>query len=147
LQDVSVAWVDRPQRHALPDRKKMYRASEIGFSDCHGTHAACWRGRRAMSEPGFTKTTAGSPSAVTRDIPGRLSTKDCPLDNSVLEIAVLGDPKMTANASWVRRDSVRMGVLVIRKTSIFAQYSKAATFQSFSDVAAGWGLPPLGRVA
>ena len=37
---------------------------------------------------------------------------------------------------------VRMGVLVIRKTSIFAQYSKAATVQSFSDLAAGWGLPP-----
>ena len=37
--------------------------------------------------------------------------------------------------TWVRRDSVRMGVLVIRKTSIFAQYSKAATFQSFSDLA------------
>ena len=35
-----------------------------------------------------------------------------------------------------------MGVLVIRKTSVFAQYSKAATFQSFSDLAAGWGLPP-----
>jgi hypothetical protein len=35
-----------------------------------------------------------------------------------------------------------MRVLVIRKTSIFAQYSKAATFQSFSDLAAGWGLPP-----
>ena len=35
-----------------------------------------------------------------------------------------------------------MGVLVIRKTSIFAQYSKAATVQSFSDLAAGWGLPP-----
>ena len=35
-----------------------------------------------------------------------------------------------------------MRVLVIRKTSNFAQYSKAATFQSFSDLAAGWGLPP-----
>ena len=33
-----------------------------------------------------------------------------------------------------------MGVLVIRKTSIFAQYSKAATVQSFSDLAAGWGF-------
>ena len=39
-------------------------------------------------------------------------------------------------------NSVRMRVLVIRKTSIFAQYSKAATFQSFSDLGAGWGLPP-----
>src|SRR5271169_5174194 len=76
IQDGSVARADRPQRHAFPDRK-MYRASETGFSGCHGTHAAWRRGRRGMAEPGFTKTTAGSPSAVTRERPGRLSTEDC----------------------------------------------------------------------
>ena len=46
------------------------------------------------------------------------------------------------NGDLGSKNSVRMRVLVIRKTSIFIQYSKAATFQSFSDLAAGWGLPP-----
>jgi hypothetical protein len=39
-----------------------------------------------------------------------------------------------------------MRVLVSRKTEHFRagiKYSKAATFQSCSDLAAGWGLPPM----
>ena len=40
-----------------------------------------------------------------------------------------------------------MRVLVIRKTSIFAQYSEAATFQSFSDLAAASGRSSSGSLA
>ena len=52
-----------------------------------------------MTEPGFTTTTAGSPSAVTRDSPGRSEHEGLSIaDNSVLEISALGDPERTANA-------------------------------------------------